>query len=76
MNQDQSKTAPTRWGRIIGLTAVIAIFAIVVAACSGILPPAAPATDGWLATTGTYGWNIDFDSLLLPDFSIRIPTDL
>ena len=45
MNQDQSKTAPIRWGRIIGLTAVIAIFAIVVAACNGVLAPEAPAAD-------------------------------
>ena len=45
MNQDQSKTAPIRWGRIIGLTAVIATFAIVVAACSGILTTETPAAD-------------------------------
>ena len=45
MNQDQSKTAPIRWSRIIGLTAAIAIFAIVAVACNGVLTPEAPAAD-------------------------------
>ncbi len=45
MNQDQNKKAPIRLGRIVGITAVIAVFAIILAACSGMLTPAAPAAD-------------------------------
>ena len=43
MNQDQNKTAPVRWGRIIGLIAAIALLAAVVAACSAALTPVSPA---------------------------------
>ncbi len=45
MNQDQSKKDPVRLGRIVGITAVIAIFAIVLVACSAMLTPEAPAAD-------------------------------